>query len=322
MVTLQKETMIQKERKKNKMKELMESWRKFSADVLNEKADKGVFRALADESTPIETYVAILKKYANDPVFDKVAAAGQTDGSPQDEKISVASGEVQASDLIATQAEIGFGNSLADQVQNKYDATKTALGLNGSPIVMSSKSGPVPILVYNGKYVLDGHHRWSQIMMVNPTGKVKVDNIQGPGLENEEEALKAMQFAIAATADKVVTKPFEGENLMGASPEQVAQFVMKNVSDEVLQLLAQAGKIEKPDKTLAAKYIAGNLPVIKRAKGKFSREKVMPQAGDSGVSQDTVNKALSTGKVNFDNPSPSDFGGTDRELKKRKKGQR
>lgn len=295
----------------------MESWRKFSADLLNEKIDKGAFRALADESTPIETYVAILKKYANDPVFDKVAASGQTDGNPQDEKVSVSSGEVQASDLIATQAEIGFGNSLADQVKNKYDATKTALGLNGSPIVMSSKSGPVPILVYNGKYVLDGHHRWSQIMMVNPTGKVQVDNIQGPGLENEEEALKAMQFAIAATADRVVTKPFEGQNLMASNPEEVAQFVMKNVSNEVLKLLAQAGKIEKPDKRLAAKYIAGNLPVIKKAKGKFSREKVMPQAGDSGVSQDKVNKALSTGKVNFDNPSPSDFGGSDKELKKR-----
>jgi hypothetical protein len=304
------------------MKELMESWRGYTKSLLKEKIDKGAFRALADDSTPIETYVAILKKYADDPVFDKVAASGQTDGSPQDEKVSVSSTTAKASDLIATQAEIGFGNSLADQVKNKYDATKTALGLNGTPIVMSSKSGPVPILVYNGKYVLDGHHRWSQIMMVNPTGTVKIDNIQGPGLEDEEEALKAMQFAIAATADKVVTKPFEGENLMAATPEQVGQFVNKNITDEVLQLLVQAGKIEKADKSLAAQYIAGNLPVIKKARGKFSREKVMPQAGDSGVSQDAVNKALSTGKVNFDNPKPSDFGGEEKELQKRKKGKR
>jgi len=304
------------------MKELMESWRKFSKTVLTEDIDKGAFRALADPNTPIETYVAILKKYANDPVFDKIAASGQTDGQPQDEKISVTSGAVKASNLTATQAEIGFGNSLADQVQNKYDATKTALGLNGSPIVMSSKSGPVPILVYNGKYILDGHHRWSQIMMVNPDGDVKVDSIQGPGIENEEEALKAMQFAIAATADKVVTKPFEGENLMSASPDQVAQFVMKNVTDEVLQLLFAAGKIDKADKSLAANYIAGNLPVIKKSQGRFSREKVMPQAGDSGVSQDDVNKTLSTGKVNFDNPSPSDYGDEERKLRKKSKKER
>jgi hypothetical protein len=318
----QRGMMTKRERKKDNMKELMESWRKFSKDTLSEDIDKGAFRALADPSTPIEAYVAILKKYADDPVFDKVAASGQTDGSPQDEKISVTSESVKASSLTATQAEIGFGNSLADQVQNKYDATKTALGLNGSPIVMSSKSGPVPILVYNGKYILDGHHRWSQIMMVNPNGEVKVDSIQGPGIENEEEALKAMQFAIAATADKVVTKPFEGENLMSATPEQVAQFVIENVTDEVLQLLVEAGKIEKADKSLAAKYIAGNLPVIKKSQGRFSREKVMPQAGDSGVSQDDVNKTLSTGKVNFDNPSPSDYGGRDKQLKKKSKRER
>ena len=32
----------------------------------------------------------------------------------------------------------------------------------------------------------------------------------------------------------------------------------------------------------------------------------MPQAGKSGTSQDTVNKLLGTGKVNFEVPSASD----------------
>lgn len=290
------------------MKLILENWNKFvneSEDELQE-IDKGAMRALNDPNTPLATYVAVLKKYANDPEFDKIAAAGQDDGKPADEKATVAEANVKCSDLVATQAEIGFGNSLADQVQNKYDATKTALGLNGTPIVMSSKSGPVPILVYNGKFILDGHHRWSQIMMVNPSGVVKIDNLTGPAIDNEEEALKVMQFAIAATSDKVVTKPFEGENLMQATPEQVYNFVVKNVTDEVLQLLVQAQKIAKADKTLAAKYIAGNLPVIKKSAGRFSREKSMPQAGDSGVSQDKVNQALGTGKVNFDEPRASD----------------
>ena len=271
-----------------------------------EKLDKGALYALNNPGTPLATYVAVLKKYAADPSFDKIATAGHTDGQPSDEVAKVDPATVSAKDLTATQAEIGFGNSLADQVANKYDATKTALGLNGTPIVMSSKAGPVPILVYNGKYILDGHHRWSQIMMVNPDGAVKIDNLTGPAIDNEEEALKVMQFAIAATADKVVTKPFKGENLMQANEQQVANFVLKNVTDEVLQLLVQAQKIAKPDKQAAAAYIAGNLPVIKRAAGRFSREKSMPQAGDSGVSQDAVNQALSTGKVNFDQPKASD----------------
>ena len=143
-------------------------------------------------------------------------------------------------------------------------------------------------------------------MMVNPDGKVLIDNVTGPELDNEEEALKAMQFAIAATADQVVTKPFEGTDLMSSSEEAVEAFVLKNVSKEVLKLLVAAKKIEKPSKELAAKYIAGNLPIIMQSKGRFSREKSMPQAGDSGVSQDAVNKALETGKVNFIKPSPKD----------------
>jgi CheY-like chemotaxis protein len=291
-----------------KMKLLMESWRSFTNENREslQEMDKGAVHALNNPGTPLATYVAVLKKYADDPEFDKIAAAGQQDGAPTDEVAKVTPATVAAQELTATQAEIGFGNSLADQVQNKFDSTKTALGLNGTPIVMSSKAGPVPLLVYNGKYILDGHHRWSQIMMVNPTGTVKIDNLTGPAIDNEEEALKVMQFAIAANADKVVTKPFEGENLMQANPKQVENYVLKNVTDEVLQLLVQAEKIAKPDKRLAAKYIAGNLPVIKKSAGRFSREKSMPQAGDSGVSQDTVNKSLETGKVNFDRPMPSD----------------
>lgn len=292
------------------MKLILENWNKFVNEQEeleeNEKYNK-LASVLSKPDLPLAQYVAVLKRYANDPNFDAIATAGANDeAGPADEVVTVKPAVVTCRNLTATQAEIGFGNSLADQVQNKFDSTKTALGLNGTPIVMSSASGPVPILVYNGKFILDGHHRWSQIMMVNPDGKVKIDNVTGPAIDNEEEALKVMQFAIAATADKVVTKPFKGENLMQASPEQVYNFVLKNVTDEVLQLLVQAKKIAKPDKTLAAKYIAGNLPVIKKSAGRFSREKSMPQAGDSGVSQDAVNQALGTGKINFDNPEVAD----------------
>ena len=287
------------------MKKLLENWRRF---VNEQEIDKGGIHALNDPNTPLATYVAVLKKYANDPTFDSIAAAGQTDGQPDDEQVSVDRASTQAANLVATQAEIGFSNSLADQMTNPpWKPVQKALGLAGTPIIMPSPDDPPPaILVWNGRYILDGHHRWSQVMMMNPTGEVAIDNVTGPALDNEEEALKAMQFAIAATSDKVVTKPFKGQNLMRASEQEVAQYVMENITDEVLQLLVQAGKIPKPDKQLAAEYVAGNLPVIKRSVGKFSREKSMPQAGASGVSQNAVNQALGSGKVNFDQPKPSD----------------
>ena len=290
------------------MKLILENFKKFEQKVLLEQsAMEKVADFLANPQIPLAQYVAVLKKYASDPEFRKLAAAGQSDGDPSDEEVSVQRTSTQAGNLIATQAEIGFDNSLADQMKNKYNSTKTALGLEGTPIIMPSADKPPPaILVWNGKYILDGHHRWSQVAMTNPTGVVAIDNVTGPALDTEEEALKAMQLAIAAAAGKVVTKPFEGENLMNVSPKKVADYVLQNITDEVLNLLVQADKIESPDKQLAAKYYAGNLNAIKKKKGKFSREKSMPQAGKSGVPQDTVNKVLGTGKINFDSPKASD----------------
>ena len=289
------------------LKKLTENWRSF----LNEETKIGkVAKILANPSTNLDAYVAILKRYAGDPAFEKMATGGQEDGDPNDEKVKITRSAVPASSLTATQAEIGFDNSLADQMQNKHNGTETALGLKGDPITMGSKLGPSPLLVWNGKHILDGHHRWSQIMMMNPEGDVVIDNVTGPALDDEEEALKAMQMAIAIEADQVKTKPFEGANLMGASPNQVAEYVLKNITDDVLQLMVDAGKIEKPDKAAAAKYIAGNVPVIKKSKGKFSRERSMPQADFSGGkgTQDRVNALLGTGDVNFEDPKLADAG--------------
>jgi len=287
------------------MKLLIENFRKFIKEE-ESKLDK-VSNILSNPGTSLDQYVSVLKRYAKDPTFDKLASAGATDGDPNDEVVTVKPATVAAGSLTATQSEIGFGNSLGDQVINKYDATRTALGLVMNPIAMSDNKGnPSRLLVFNGKFILDGHHRWSQVMMVNPTGKVATDNVTRPALDDEEQTLKAIQFAIAATADQVITKPFKGKDLMSSSEDEVYQFVMENVSDEVLQLLVMAKKIQKPSKELAARYIASNLDVIKARKGKFSRERSMPQAGDSGVSQDAVNKALGTGKVNFIKPSPKD----------------
>ena len=291
---------------------ITENWRRYLNEEEAPSALQKVAVKLADPATPLSTYVAILKKYASDPAFRQLALAGHTDSAgPEDEQVSVKRTAIAASKLTATQAEIGFDNSLADQMNNgaAFDGQSTAiaLGLKGSPIIMPSQDDPPPaILVYNGKYILDGHHRWSQVMMTNPTGVVAIDNMVGPALDNEEEALKTMQLAIAGAAGKVVTKPFKGANLMSTTPDAVADFVLKNITDEVLQLLVQAEKLPEPSKEAAAKYYAGNLGVIKKAQGRFSREKSMPQAGKSGTSQGAVNDLLGTGKVNFEVPAAGD----------------
>jgi len=305
------------------MKLLMENWRKFvneEVEILDElgNAARAFVKLSQDPKADARVYIPLLKKIAADPEFRAIAAAGKTDAKgPEDESFKVSPGSMPAKDLHATQKEIGISNSLNDQMVQPSWAPNppamNALGLKGSPIEMLCKDTRCAILTFgpvNGKYrILDGHHRWSQVMMMNPDGVVAVDNLEPKGiLATPENALKLMQLAIALKAGKVVTIPFEGKNLMSADAEQIYQFVLKNISDETLKLLVVAKKIPKPDKKLAAKYISDNLGALQANKGfsHLTRAGVMPQAADSGTSQGAVNQAINTGAVNFAEPSPKD----------------
>jgi hypothetical protein len=308
---------------------LVENFRKF---VKEDAAAAEKFVQAADASLP--QYVTLLKQIAADPDFQTIASAGKTDQAGEsDEVVTVDRDSAAAQNLIPTQAEIGFSNSLADQMKNAYGATEAALGLKGTPIIMPSPDTPPPaILVWNGKYILDGHHRWSQVMMTNPTGKLAVDNMTGPVLDSAEDALKMTQLAIAIKAKNVVTKDFEGANLMDVSADQVYSFVYNNITDEVINLLWKTGKLKEKGgeavqgsfdagleeaakrygkrkaaaARMAAQYYVANLGTIQKRKGKFSRAAGMPQAGASKTSQDAVNQALATGAVNYKDPSPED----------------
>jgi hypothetical protein len=146
--------------------------------------------------------------------------------------------------------------------------------------------------------------------MTNPQGKMTVWDMTSPafgtGPQGAERALKATQLAIAALAGNVLTKSTD-LNLLKLPVQHLGEYVIKNITDDVLQLLVKAGKISQPDRQEAAKYYMGNLQAVQaKPAGKFAREKGMPQADDSGVPQAQVNKALERGNINFNNPQPQD----------------
>jgi|TARA_R110000824_G_scaffold50231_8_gene140502 hypothetical protein len=304
------------------MKLLMENWKKFlkeekaQIDELSSAA-RAFVKISQDPKADARTYIPLLQKIASDPEFKAIASAGKTDGAPDDESFNITPGSVKASNLRATQKEIGLSNSLLDQLKQPswapHPPAMNALGLKGSPIEMLCKDSRCAILTFGpidgGYRILDGHHRWSQVMMMNPDGVVAIDNLEPEGvLSTPENALKLMQLAIALKAGKAVTIPFEGQNLMDVSAEEVYQYTLKNISDETLKLLVATKKIESPDKEVAAKYIAGNLRALQARKGfsHLTRKGVMPQAADSGTSQGAVNQAIQSGEINFSQPSPSD----------------
>jgi hypothetical protein len=282
---------------------IFENWRKF----VNEESD-AVKAFIAGKNQGLEDFVTTLKQVASDPEFRELALSGHHDkDGPPDEALTVTGGQpVAAKNLTPTQMDIDMDASLGDQMVNKWTPASTEAAL-ADIVTMPSPGGAIPLLTYANKFILDGHHRWSQVMMTNPDGLMTVDNLSGDALPNAEVALKATQLAIAALAGQVVTKGTK-KNLLNATEEEVETYVLKHITDEVLGLLAAAGKISKPDRQEAADYYKGNLAAIKEKEpGKFEREKGMPQADDSKVPQAKVNKALEQGLVNFDEPSVQDL---------------
>ena len=297
------------------MKNITENFRRFTEEE-ETPSSNAVKLFIQGSQLGLEDFVTLLKRIASDPAFRQLAISGtrDQDGS-SDEALTVSSGKpVAARDLTPTQKDIDMEKSLGDQMTNKWEPGSTVSALQ-KVVKMPSPGGPIPILTYDNKYILDGHHRWSQVMMTNPDGKMEVNNLSGPALPNAEVALKATQLAIAALAGKVKTKDTK-TNLLTFPKEAMGEYVRKNITPEVLKLLVKYEKIQKPDVEEAAQYYMGNLAAIQdKPAGKFSRIKGMPQADESGVKQDKVNKALEQGIINFDDPSINDL---DRDVLHRK----
>lgn len=243
---------------------------------------------------------AVLAAAAKIP--QNVLQAGDKDGKPDDEKVTIKAGTARAGDLQPTQSEIGTGQSLDDQMTNKYNALDLALA--GKKL---GPNGGAPILTFGGKYVLDGHHRWSQFKASNPDANVDIADIQAPGVKDEKAALGLVHAILFALYGKSPTKPFQGENLFSLGKDGIKKYIMdKEVTPEVLDKLVKAGKIEKPEKELAAEYWANNLADIKQ--GEFSRT-VMPQtadAGDTFIAKGETPPDAAAGKVNYLDPKQSD----------------
>ena len=243
--------------------------------------------------------VADLKAKAGDGEFKKGAVAGEEDGKTDDESATFSKEDVAASEMFPTQAEIGFSNSLADLCNDKFGAIDAAFT---EPVLMPANGPKTPILcakVGGETAILDGHHRWSLCYMINPDAKMSCDVMSG-NFKDAGEALKVMQFAIAAKAGTVKTKEAEGKNLMAVDQEVVEDYVLENIGEKEIELFKKY-KPELDSKEKIAEYVGKNHALIKASPGPFPRP-IMPQAGENGLDQGKVNTAIEKGEINYNEP--------------------
>lgn len=197
---------------------------------------------------------------------------------------------INVKELHPTQNEIDVNNSIAWPFKNEKNAKDNMEQIfNNSDKV----SFGFPLVTFEGKYILDGHHRWSQAYAFNPDCKMKCFNIKqssGPDLTTQE-ALKLCQGVLAAkrASDRKGNIPKEevyGANVFKMSEEDIKKTIKEycEKNEEVAAIIQKYAKVDTTD--ALAEKIFTNLMDLRKKNEKFANKGnvrgVMPQTDKGG----------------------------------------
>lgn len=160
------------------------------------------------------------------------------------EKVDTSKQAISVLKLIPTQNEIDVANSLAFPLKCENPETaeqiKTILGGKEAVTVVR------PLVVYNkgGKYyIIDGHHRWSQVYLLNVNAKINCIVFNGSAGETEQspiDVLRDFQGAVKVAAGKVVRSTVkEGRNLFDWSIDQIKQYVIDTATEPCVKAFSE-----------------------------------------------------------------------------------
>ena len=146
--------------------------------------------------------------------------------------------------LCPTQNEISLQDSLERPVANKFNCMYDLI--KGQSVKLG-----IPIITCNGKFIIDGHHRWLQAACVNPDATMETLDLQidsdVPGIDftDTEDILKITQcliMSIALKSGKTRLPSSDSkslENLYSLSAQQLFDKIINlNCSHEGLSVLA------------------------------------------------------------------------------------
>ena len=221
------------------------------------------------------TFVKELGDNIKDPKF---ISAIQT----LSEKLPIQAKQIQpvVSVLKPTQNEILLDKSLSYPLQDPMTAKSY---LSGGVVAVAGKS---IVTAGGGKFVIDGHHRWSQVYCINPDAKIKALDLP---ITDPIKALKATQIGIAAQIKKIPKSTGGGVNLFTINEVALKKYVVDTITDQVVQVFKLAGKGDTPD--AIADYIWDNVQLLKKnskpVQGAPKRD-LMPQTDDAPKFTDTT----------------------------------
>lgn len=130
----------------------------------------------------------------NPALLELLRTSGTDRGIPNS-SINVTSIGAEVSRLIPTQSEIGIANSLRFPLENNPENGIYPLDtyLKGGLILHPAG---VILTANNGTYVLDGHHRWSSVYVINPYTQIQAVDLGY--VPSPQDGLKQTQLSIIA----------------------------------------------------------------------------------------------------------------------------
>lgn len=276
---------------------LIERFKKL-ANLLKEDETQDKLDDLSDafQNGSVEAYVNLLQKYQTDPKVLAVLKSGITDGKPNDEKFNVTKASFTAESLKPTQNEIGAEESLKNILTDQYGS------LDG--FLKGTAKFPEPIITYNSEFVIDGHHRWSQVYAANPKAKISAINVVGK--IDPKDILKAVHTAIAADAGqtKTIAANLKAGNLLDFTPDKVKKYVADELTEKAREVWNANGF--DSDEAIADRIADNVETMITKSKPESWAPKrdSMPQPGVSGSEKWGV--GMKQGMVNLISPKTTD----------------
>ncbi|MCX2933837.1 hypothetical protein ORI20_26550 [Mycobacterium sp. CVI_P3] len=167
----------------------------------------------------------------NTPLLDLITTGGAVRGIPN-QAITVTPITAAVSSLIPSQNEIDAQKALKNPLQ---DPDLLSDYLAGGTVLAKS----VILTADGGEYIVDGHHRWGGLYVINPYSQLS--SIDLGYVPNAQEALKETQVAIVAEQGYLTAEIVSGDNLYTMSKDEFDAIVEDLIdsgddSDKILKI--------------------------------------------------------------------------------------
>lgn len=172
-----------------------------------------------------EDSVDMIDDIIKDPKLKTVLGLG-FGGDLADTKLKITEKDIPARALMPSQNEIGFDETL------KYIKEGKGIDTCFEKSVVIKR----PVVTFNGSFIVDGHHRWSQIYVTNPKAMMKCIDVSGA--LSPIQMLKAMQATIGSNTGDLHLKKVQGKNLLKTSKADIEKY-FKDISEKAVADLSK-----------------------------------------------------------------------------------